>query len=78
MRTTRPAASMLMPSFNPGNDWTINVPLTDLVALQELPNRIKEYEEQNLQLRKELEALRILYSQLLQTVADLRRELKAG
>ena len=78
MRILRPGVSMLTPSFNPANDWTLQVPLSALVALQELPERMQKLEAENAQLRRELEALRNIQSQTLQLVADLRRERKVG
>ena len=67
-----------MPCFNPANNYSISVPLSDLVALQELPDRMNKLEAQNLQLRRELEALRTIQSQTLQLLADYRRERKIG
>ena len=64
-----------MPSFN-GNDWTISIPLNDLVALQGLPSRMEDLQRENAQLRRELEALRAIQSQTLQLIADIRRERK--
>lgn len=63
---------------NPGNDWSVNVPLSALVALQELPERMQKLEAENKQLRRELEALRAIQSQTLQLVADFKRERKSG
>ena len=75
MRTSRLAVSMSMRSLpNPGNDWSIHVPLSALVALQELPERMDKMEAENKQLRRELEALRAIQSQTLQLFADFKRE----
>lgn len=63
--------------INPGNDWSVNVPLSALVALQELPERIQKLEAENKQLRRELEALRAIQSQTLQLIADFKRERKS-
>lgn len=57
--------------------WTINVPLSALLALQELPEQMEELRSDVNQVRKELEALRIIQSQTLQLVADLKRAVKA-
>lgn len=62
---------------NPGNDWSVNVPLSALVALQELPERMQKLEAENKQLRRELEALRAIQSQTLQLFADFKRERKS-
>lgn len=55
-------------------EWSVNVPLSALVALQELPERMQKLEAENKQLRKELEALRAIQSQTLQLFADFKRE----
>lgn len=60
----------------PADDWTIQVPLSALVALQGLPGRMNKLEAENAQLRRELEALRNIQSETLQKLADIRRERK--
>ena len=57
-------------------DWSISIPLSELVALQGLPARMDGLEKENAQLRRELDALHALYSQSLQLLGDLRREVK--
>ena len=57
------------------SDWSIQIPLSSLVALQGLPMRMEELEKANVQLRRELEALRTINSQLMEVVANLRQEL---
>ena len=59
-----------------GSDWSIQVPLSALVALQELPAKMEELSADNAQLRREVEALRGIHSETLQLVADLRREMR--
>lgn len=59
-----------------GNDWFIQIPLSELVALQGLPARIEALEKANVQLRKELEALRRIQSEGLQLIGDLRRDIR--
>ena len=58
------------------DDWSIQVPLSALVALQELPGRMEQVERDNVQLRKEVEALRRINSEALQALGDLRREVR--
>lgn len=58
-----------------GSDWSIQIPLSELVALQELPARMLDLEKENKQLRRELDALHRLYSETLQAFGDLRRDL---
>ena len=58
-------------------DWSINIPLSALVAFQSLPERMEKLEAENKQLRRELEALRVIQSQSLQLIADIKRERKS-
>ena len=59
-----------------GNDWFIQIPLSQLVALQELPARLEDLEKQNAQLRREIEALRRIQSEGFQVVCDIKREMR--
>lgn len=59
-----------------GCEWTINVPLSALLALQELPGQMEELQAEMTQLRRELDALRAIQSQTLQLLADLKRTLR--
>ena len=67
-----------MPSSNPANDWTLQIPLSDLVALQGLPGRMQQLEAENKQLRRELEALRRIQSEMMMRLSDAIRERKSG
>lgn len=58
------------------SDWSIQIPLSALVALQGLPAKMEALEKDNAQLRRELDALHALYSQTLQAFGDLRREMR--
>ena len=57
-------------------DWTINVPLSALLALQELPEQMDQLQGEMKQLRRELEALRGIQSQTLQLLSDLKRTMR--
>lgn len=59
------------------SDWLIQIPLSELVALQALPAKIEELEKDNKQLRRELEGLRNISSQCLQKLGDVCREVKS-
>lgn len=75
MRTFPVVGCMSMLSFDPaGSGWSINVPLSALVALQELPERMKKLEDENMKLRRELEALRNIQGQMMIKLADVSRE----
>jgi len=56
------------------DDWFLQVPLSALVALQGLPGQLEEMKKDNAQLRKELEALRRMYFELLDKFSELKRE----
>lgn len=58
------------------SDWSIQIPLSSLVALQGLPMRMEELSNENAQLRRELDALRIITTQAMEVLADLRREIR--
>ncbi len=62
---------MSISSLNDG--WLVQVPRHALVALSELPERVDLREQNQKQLRRELEALRALYFQLLEKLADAKR-----
>ena len=64
---------MAHPSSSP--EWGVIVPLSSLLALQELPGQMAHLQAENIQLRRELEALRAIHSQTLQLVADLNRSI---
>lgn len=78
MKTSRPGVSTSTVCADPAQDWAIQVPLSALVALQALPERMNKLEAENAQLRRELEALRTIQSQTLQVLADTRRECMKG
>jgi hypothetical protein len=59
-------------------DWTLQIPLSALVDLQDLPLRMYKLEAENEQLRKQIEALRLIQSQTLEKLADLMRERMKG
>lgn len=71
-----------MPSCNPpsapSGSWLIQVPLSELVALQELPAQMEGLKKENQQLRRELDGLRRIQSETIQALGDLRRSLKKG
>lgn len=62
----------------PGNDWFVQVPLSDLVALQNMSAEFVKIRSENDQLRREMEGLRRVQSETLQVLSDLKRELRKG
>lgn len=59
-----------------GSDWFIQIPLSQLVALQGLPAKLEDLEQQYAQLRRELDALRRIQSEGLQLIADIKYEMR--
>lgn len=59
---------------SPRSDWFVQVPLHELVALQELPAQMDKLRAENAQLRRELEGVRGMLSEAIQLFGDLRRE----
>lgn len=65
-----------MKSLPSSSDWMIQVPLSELAALQSLPARMDGLEAENKQLRRELDGLRNMFSQVMQQFGDVKRQLK--
>lgn len=61
---------------NRNSDWSVLVPLSALMALQELPGQMRKLEADNAQLRRELEALRNIQSQMMIKLGDALRPRK--
>ena len=59
------------------NDWTVNVPLSDLIKLVEYQQRQAAERDELSRIRLELSGLRNLYSEVLGVISDLRREIKS-
>lgn len=57
-------------------EWSVSVPLHDLVALSELPYRVEGLTSDCAQLRHEVDGLRRLLCDAMQVIADLRREIE--
>lgn len=60
----------------PGNDWLVQVPLSELVALQNMTSEFDKLRAENAQLRREVEGLRRVQSETMQVLGDLRREFR--
>lgn len=58
----------------PGSDWLVQVPLSELVALKGMVEHLAKLDANNAQLRREVDALRNIQSEVMQLVGDLRRE----
>lgn len=58
------------------DNWLIQIPLSELVALQALPAEMDKIRADNQQLRREIDGLRRIQSEILQAFSDLRRSLR--
>ena len=55
--------------------WTVSVPVSALLELEQLPGLVSSLQSEISQLRRELEALREIQSKTLQLFADFKRNL---
>ena len=55
--------------------WMVSVPVSDLLAMQELPKEMEKLQNENAQLRKEFEALRRMNFELMEQFGEFKREL---
>ena len=62
----------------PENDWLIQVPLSELVALKNMSGEFAKLREENEQLRREILGLRRVQSEMMQLCGDLRKALKSA
>ena len=62
----------------PENDWLIQVPLSELVALKNMSGEFAKIREENEQLRCEIQGLRRVQSEMMQLCGDLRKVLKSA
>ena len=58
------------------NEWYVNIPFSDLNKLINHLGELDSMKAENAQLRREMDGLRNLYSDLLVSFGELRRELK--
>lgn len=64
------------PTANKPRDWSVNIPFADLQMLLNNVELMEKAQEENAQLRRELEGLRNMFSELQTAFGELRRELK--
>lgn len=62
----------------PENDWLIQVPLSELVALKNMSGEFAKLREENEQLRREIQGLRRVQSEMMQLCGDFRKALKSA
>lgn len=61
-----------------GSDWLIQVPLSELVALKNMSEDFAKIRAENEQLRREIQGLRRVQSEMMQLCGDLRKALKSA
>lgn len=59
-----------------GRDWLVQIPLDDLLVLRQQAQGETEAQRQVAQLRQEVEGLRSMFNECMNTIGELRRELK--
>ena len=57
-------------------DWMVSLPLDELMKLKQQPEMFDQLMDENTQLRRELDALRNLYCEMIQQFGDIKRELR--
>jgi len=57
-------------------DWMVSIPLDELMKLKQQPEMFDQLKAENAQLRRELDALRNLFSEMIQQFGDIKRELR--
>lgn len=58
------------------NDWSVNIPFSDLHKLVNQLETMDAIIQDNTQLRREMDGMRNMYNELLVQFGELRRELK--
>lgn len=60
----------------PGQDWRVSIPLDELMALVNFQEDVERMHAENEQLRRELDGLRNMFTDLAIQFGDVKRELK--
>lgn len=61
-----------------GSDWLVQVPLSELVSLKNMSEDFAKIRAENEQLRREIQGLRRVQSEMMQLCGDLRKALKSA
>lgn len=62
----------------PVNDWLIQVPLSELLALKNMSTEFTKIREENERLRCEIQGLRRVQTEMMELCGDLRRALRSA
>lgn len=57
-------------------DWQVTLPIKDLVSLLNFSEDLQRMKDENKQLRREMEGLQNMFSEVCQQFGDVKRELK--
>lgn len=58
--------------------WTVNVPIEDLLSIMHMSSDIQRILEDNAALRREMQGLRSILSEVMITLGDVKRSRKQG
>lgn len=58
------------------SDWQVTLPIKDLVSLLNFSEDLQRMKDENKQLRREMEGLQNMFSEVCQQFGDVKRELK--
>lgn len=58
------------------SNWQVTLPIKDLMTLLTFAEEMERIEKENKQLRRELDGLRNMFSEVCQQFGDIKRELK--
>lgn len=65
-----------MPDSTRQQEWSVNIPFSDLHQLMNHLDALDGLKRENAQLRREMDGLRNLYNELLDKFGELRREIR--
>ena len=58
------------------SDWQVTLPIKDLISLLNFSDDLQKMKDENKQLRREMEGLQNMFSEVCQQFGDVKRELK--
>lgn len=63
---------------SPGSSWLVQVPLNDLLALQNMVSELDKLRSDNMQLRRRIEGLHSTLYSTMEIVNELKRQVSAS
>lgn len=58
------------------SEWQVTLPIKDLISLLNFSEDLQKMKDENKQLRREMEGLQNMFSEVCQQFGDVKRELK--